>query len=457
MGKFVVNGKIPGYAEINIASDRVHGNGHIFIIIVNSRCPIKDSYSFIKEKIMSNNKIILIGIKDINRTLAYLMASYKKYDIYVVDSELEITANFANSVASREPSFSEIETYVGADITCYAEVNTILLGIENLVKNGDIKGLEAYVSRNLNSILKLSEVYEALKYQLDNYYDGGAKRNTKDTDGKLEEALQIIEEYKKKLEKAEEVESVLQKRIAEQNAIIDEAEKRIEALNDPTNRQIIKRYTEINTSSIKCKPKIIIYFKEITQIPYINSMVTALVNYIGMQRLKVKLLIYDNKSYAINVYKPLTPINGTEYLLNKEQICSQMQKVLIEEPNQAILDDILKLSTNPYDVVIVYDRMRQLNDLVVGNNVYKFYIVNSSKDFKEARDLYKITDTSWIITRTENRISNDYIDIPFIPSFSEQSDPAKTNKYMKAIISTTQKPLLDTILSKTRVNLIVQN
>lgn len=213
---------------------------------------------------------------------------------------------------------------------------------------------------------------------------------------------------------------------------------------------VIKSYPETNISLIKCKTTYIIYFKEISQIPYINSLILNVFEALSIKKLKTKLLVYDSKVGISSIYKPLNIVDSNTYMSKRDFFIKSVDKFVVVEPNPVILDDVLTYSADPFDVLIIYDRMRQQNDLVVGNNVVKFYIVNSSKDFKETQQAFNITDKSFIITRSASGVCEGALDIPKIDDYTKLTDSAKLSKYMKAMTSS-NKYLIKTILDKARI------
>ena len=102
--------------------------------------------------------------------------------------------------------------------------------------------------------------------------------------------------------------------------------------------------------------------------------------------------------------------------------------------------------------------MRENTDIVSGNNVTKFYVINSSVDYRELAPILKIPDTSHVITHAHSTITDyktheqKFLDIPFITGFNTLTDSAKTNKYLKAITQLTKEPLVTTIFKKARID-----
>ena len=206
---------------------------------------------------------------------------------------------------------------------------------------------------------------------------------------------------------------------------------------------------------IKCKTKIIIYFKEVGTIPYINTLISSLYEFLILKKLKAKLLIYDNQIGFSGVYKPLNLVGSEEYLSKRDNYISRVNKFVVVEPNQAIIDDIIKSNNPEFDVVLLYDRMKQLNDIVSGNNIYKFWVVNSKRDL-EAISSFKVNYAN-IITREEENLDGKYLSLGKIEGYEEMSSSAKLKKYMGLSCKHNGKDvkLVQTIFSRSNISKII--
>ena len=202
---------------------------------------------------------------------------------------------------------------------------------------------------------------------------------------------------------------------------------------------------------MKCKAKSIIYFKEITYVRYINSFVTKLFEVISkIYKLRVKLVIYDNRNGFVQIYKPLTVVGSAEYVASRDLIVNKTDKIVVVEANPAIIEDIIRAD---YDVVIVYDRMRQPNDVVVGNNVYKYWIINSATEYNTLSQTYKI-DKHHVIARPG--IFPESIPLLEISGYSEMTESARISSYIRLEHPVMKKSLLELIFERTNVNSIAK-
>lgn len=220
------------------------------------------------------------------------------------------------------------------------------------------------------------------------------------------------------------------------------------------NYMVFRNYISLNTARIQCKTKAILYFKEISKIPYINSLVIAIMNYLDMQKINVKLLIYDNPNGFSAMYNPLNIVNSAEYFSKRESYITKTPQFVVAEPNQAIIDDILKSNNPVFDVVIIYDRMKQMEDIVIGNNAYKYWVVNSRKEIEELSKLTKI-NKSEIITRTSENRHKEFLDIGEVEDYADATSSARFKKYL-TLKTSKGIGLMDAIFKKSNIHYLVK-
>ena len=462
MARYIVNGKISGMESKQVTDkELVETKDSLVVVILDSGTSDKlyEYYSSIKNIILSGNKLVLINVareSNISKTISTLLSSYRCYNIYEVSNISLITEEYINDIEFREPTYEEVQTFIGGDVTAYSDISNILIGVESLVREGNLTGLQVFLEQHLNSISSLTEVFDYMKIVVDATNSGDLQGKIERLRDSLENALTELEDTKvlnkeTNIEKSKLKEDLTASQKELTKALADVTELR---RKDGESSPVLKTYTELNTSLIKCKVKLVIYFKEVTQVPYINSLIIALMEAMKLRKLRAKLVIYDSRNGIPGIYKPLNVIGSSEYMNKRTAFTGKIEKFVVVEPNQIILDDILTYTAEPYDVVIVYDRMRQANDIVVGNNVHKFFVVNSSADYNETRGILKINDRSTIITRPGSSIGNDVLDIPEIEDYAKSTDTAKTSKYLRAVTVNSNKILIQAILDKVRIDAI---
>lgn len=448
MDKYIVNYNIQGLLRKQITDKELtEGEDNLVVVVLDKSTndQLYTYYNRIRDIILSKNKVILIIVgeeSDISKPISMLMGAYRKYDIYKVESLDYVDSSYIDEINEHTPTYEEVQLYIGGDITAYFELNTILLEIDKFIKNMDTEGLIDFLEKNIISVSKFTDVVDYMKQIVDSVYT---------------EKLRVEQEIANmdmRIKDAEIKNTKLESELETAKATLERYKKQ-----ETNGAPIIKTYQELNLLLINYKVKTVIYFKEISQIPYINSMVSALFDYLKSLHYRAKLLIYDNRFGMSALYKPLNVIGGAEYNLKADDYAGKVEKLVIVEPVQKILEDVLTYGSNTneyYDVVIIYDRMKQPNDLVAGNNVYKFYVLNSNKDFKETQAISSISDKSSIITRSDidiEKIGTDVLDIPKINGYNKDTDYAKLAKYIKAVTTISNKPLLNTILDKSRIPL----
>lgn len=178
-------------------------------------------------------------------------------------------------------------------------------------------------------------------------------------------------------------------------------------------------------NSPKIKSRNILYFKEVSYVTYTNTMLVKTLDLLLKKKQKVKMVIFDKPDEFSSSYQGLTIVNG-DYGRKKDDVL-QKDIVVIMEPNMAILEDIL---SEEYTLVLLVDRLKCIKDLVVGNQVYKFWMVNSSSGIQSIMNLSSISSqisSSSIITRPG--VGHDTIGISKISNYPTFTEQAKSSKW----------------------------
>ena len=467
MTKYLVNESMHGYECIDASKDVEKDN--LVIVVVNKDCnaELNKYYRLINNALKNRNQVILISVDDDNRLLkplASLMLTYNQYGIYQIVDKDSITAEYLLKLENRKPDLSEVQTYIGGDVTAYSDINTLLFGIESLVDEGNEQGLRNFIEENMESISNMTTAINDMKKTCDMFNSNElveAVAYLKEEEGKLKNEITEKDEVVKQVKYERDQKTIEVNDLRREN---DKLKAKNSDLKDQgsSNGMVIRTYPEVNTQLIKCKTKVIIYFKEISYVNFTNTLITHLQKHLT-RKLNLKksdsecrLLIYDTDSEMYGVYKPLNIINGANYGALKDSLIKNSTRFVVSEPNPTIINNILESEYNN-DILIIYDRMHHMNDIVAGNNVTKFYIVNSNNDYKNLKQSLKITDTSYIITNANSSIEADnknrqFLDIPEIPGYKSSTDSAKESKYTKLVTEFSKVPLLETIIKKSRAN-----
>lgn len=464
MGNYIVNHSINGLDNKKINDiEIVTGAGNNIVVVLDDST--KDSlnvyYNKIVEIILSNNKLIVIGVgeeSNIERAIFTLMCSYRCYNIYKVDNKQDIDKEYIDTIIEREPTFEEVQTFIGGNVTAYAEINNIILKMQNLVLEKNLNGLTELIEKHMSTIVEFTEVVEYMRAIIANSDNTSLKEQIEELNNVIIRSKNEIQTVVKDLEKARIEKAEIESKYTSDLNSYSILKMELEDLKNQSvsGNPIMKSYTTINTSQIKCKTKIVVYFKEISKIPYVNSLINYFMEYLKIKKFNTKLLVYDNQCGINSTYNPLTIVGGSEYMANKDRIVSKIDKIVVVEPNPAILTDILTSINNSYDIVIVYDRMGQNNDIVSGNNVYKIFVANSSNDIKNTEKVLKIIDSSVIVTRDggltdQYNANKDIIQLPKIDGFSSLSNTAKCSKYWQ-LKSNKGKVIISYLCQLTKIN-----
>ena len=456
MDKYIVGYSLQGYLDLDLNSDSLNEIKDSLVIVVldeKSNGKLYTYYSAVRSLIVSNNKVILLLIEaksPIRKQISMLLMSYRNYNIYTLDDRSIIDREYLATIEGREPSEDEVTTFVGSDITAYSEINDILLRLTSKVEESDIDGLREIIESKRDSIEGFVDIIDYMKKVVDNANSGETDKQIKslkdkisELENSLEDATKQIREAKKEAELALKDQETLKKEAFQ-------AKQKAADLEDRLNSKepVLTTYTELQTQMIKCNTKVILYFKEVSHISYISSMLIKMCEVlVRLKKLKVKLLIYDNKHSLLSTYKPIPVIGSNEYMSNKDSVVNKLDKLVIVEANQAIIEDILKAD---WDVVIVYDRLRQASDIVSGNNVFKYWVMNSMSEYKALFQAFKIEERN-IISRPG--IFAEGIAISEIKEYKTHTPSAKLAGWVNMLnIGENKGKVFDLIFQRTNIS-----
>jgi len=459
MTRYAVGKNLIGFESLAVDSEKVGTIRDSQVVIILSGDDdnlYTEYYKAIKELIINNNKVVLVyvsGRSTIWKPLAMLMASYRRYDIYEVDNYNEITESYVMQMMSRTASEEEVRTFVSSEVIAYGELDSLLLDVSSAIQNGDVESAVRLLASKADIVEASIGAINYLRKTLNTL------SSSKD-DSKINELQELVNKLKKELDEARDKINELNdtnKTLVEENKGLEQelanTNNRLREIEEQmtSGAPVIRSYVEVQTSLVKCKAKSIIYFKEITYVRYVNSFVTKLFEVISkIHKLRVKLVIYDNRNGFVQIYKPLTVVGSAEYVASRDLIVNKTDKIVVVEANPAIIEDIIRAD---YDVVIVYDRMRQPNDVVAGNNVYKYWIINSATEYNTLSQTYKI-DKHHVIARPG--IFPESIPLLEISGYSEMTESARISSYIRLEHPVMKKSLFELILERTNVSSIAK-
>lgn len=457
MDRYIIGYSVDGYTDLDIEDERLLGLKDSLVVVVlreESNGKLYSYYSGVRNIIVNNNKVILVMIEaesHIRKQISMLLISYKNYNIYTIDDIGILDKDYIKSLEGREPSESEVTQYIGSDITAYSKINEILLSMIETIKDGDIESLREIIEDNREVIEGSVDVIDFMKCVVDTANSGENQRQIKALRAKLDESEIELNNANKSLKQAEnEIEN-----IKDGNEVLrkeaSRAKQRVAELEEQMNlsEPVLRTYAEVQTQMIKCKTKVVIYMKEISYVRYTASLVMNLFDsFTRMRKLRAKVLIYDNKHSFLNMYKPLQVIGSSEFVADRDRVINKLDKVVVVESNQAIIEDILKADI---DVLIVYDRLRQANDIVSGNNVYKYWVINSFKEYEALASQFRI-DPKTVISLPGN--IPEAISISEVKDYKAHTATAKLSNYVNMVSAGSNTKVFDLIEKRTNIGAI---
>jgi hypothetical protein len=459
---YVANSAIGGFQKTEIDSESIRGAGNTVVVVLDENIDeeLYRYYGAVRELIISGSRVILIIIKGrskISQILCNLLASYSRYDIYMVEEPIYITPSYANSLLERNPSRQEAQTFFTSDMIAYAQVNEILSGIHNIAKEGDIERLKEYINGFGDTIFSVLAVVENMR----NIVNTANTGETEKVVTELRSAMEAIKEERDA--KVNELSNVMESeaRLKDELEVTRKEAGRIRAQLEGSSSAKgvatpIMNYMTYSTSVKTCKAAHIMYFKELSQIPYINSLILQLCENFKLLKLNYKVLIYDNHNRFGGMYAGLTPVGGSnvDTQINNGTIKNTKAPIVVTDTNQAVIAHTLNLDNPIQDVVLVYDRLGEpTRDIVEGNQVTKFWVTNSLSRESQSKYLANVAKGS-IITRPQENTSGEYLDIPEIEDYKGGTDSSKTSKYMKMTCAGATKEkvnLMRTIIERARI------
>lgn len=409
---------------------------------------LKTYYNSIKAMLKNNVKVFIVMVAETSKirgSICNLMQLFGNYNVYQVPDENFISSAYLDTLPERTVTYDEMAQYLQNDIVAYDDMDTVLQGVQECINRNDAEGLKTLIEGHLPTIEAAPTVFSQMKNSIDQANSGVLQDKIANIKAQLEEANELSEKKQTEIRQRESTIDDLNSSLKDARRQLTQTKADMEELKLQVQNAgpAIRSYQTVKTQLLKCKTEHIIYIKEISRIPYINSFVLMLQEMIKQFRYTSKLLIYDNTSQAQVTYGNMQQVDSAAFESNKAVLLNKTPKFVVTEPAPQILKDILQSINPQFDVLIIYDRMKQATDLVEGNNVYKFWVVNSFNDYNTTKNLFKIDRTDTIITRPASRIAPDVIDIPRIKAYeAETQDNGKFAKYKGVQTTICKQPLM---------------
>lgn len=451
--KYIVNESVMGCEQVEITDEKLINNKDQLVYVVlnestaDASC-LKTYYNSIKAMLKNNVKVFIVMVAETSKirgSICNLMQLFGNYNVYQVPDENFISSAYLDTLPERTVTYDEMAQYLQNDIVAYDDMDTVLQGVQECINRNDAEGLKTLIEGHLPTIEAAPTVFSQMKNSIDQANSGVLQDKIASIKAQLEEANELNEKKQTEIRQRESTIDDLNSSLKDAKRQLTQTKADMEELKLQVQNAgpAIRSYQTVKTQLLKCKTEHVIYIKEISRIPYINSFVLMLQEMIKQFRYTSKLLIYDNTSQAQVTYGNMQQVDSAAFESNKAVLLNKTPKFVVTEPAPQILKDILQSINPQFDVLIIYDRMKQATDLVEGNNVYKFWVVNSFNDYNTTKNLFKIDRTDTIITRPASRIAPDVIDIPRIKAYeAETQDNGKFAKYKGVQTTICKQPLM---------------
>lgn len=451
--KYIVNESVMGCERVEITDEKlINDKDQLVYVVLNESTEdascLKTYYNSIKAMLKNNVKVFIVMVAETSKirgSICNLMQLFGNYNVYQVPDENFISSAYLDTLPERTVTYDEMAQYLQNDIVAYDDMDTVLQGVQECINRNDAEGLKTLIEGHLPTIEAAPTVFSQMKNSIDQANSGVLQDKIANIKAQLEEANELNEKKQTEIRQRESTIDDLNSSLKDAKRQLTQTKADMEELKLQVQNAgpAIRSYQTVKTQLLKCKTEHIIYIKEISRIPYINSFVLMLQEMIKQFRYTSKLLIYDNTSQAQVTYGNMQQVDSAAFESNKAVLLNKTPKFVVTEPAPQILKDILQSINPQFDVLIIYDRMKQATDLVEGNNVYKFWVVNSFNDYNTTKNLFKIDRTDTIITRPASRIAPDVIDIPRIKAYeAETQDNGKFAKYKGVQTTICKQPLM---------------
>lgn len=451
--KYIVNESVMGCERVEITDEKlINDRDQLVYVVLNESTAdascLKTYYNSIKAMLKNNVKVFIVMVAETSKirgSICNLMQLFGNYNVYQVPDENFISSAYLDTLPERTVTYDEMAQYLQNDIVAYDDMDTVLQGVQECINRNDAEGLKTLIEGHLPTIEAAPTVFSQMKNSIDQANSGVLQDKIASIKAQLEEANELNEKKQTEIRQRESTIDDLNSSLKDAKRQLTQTKADMEELKLQVQNAgpAIRSYQTVKTQLLKCKTEHVIYIKEISRIPYINSFVLMLQEMIKQFRYTSKLLIYDNTSQAQVTYGNMQQVDSAAFESNKAVLLNKTPKFVVTEPAPQILKDILQSINPQFDVLIIYDRMKQATDLVEGNNVYKFWVVNSFNDYNTTKNLFKIDRTDTIITRPASRIAPDVIDIPRIKAYeAETQDNGKFAKYKGVQTTICKQPLM---------------
>lgn len=356
------------------------------------------------------------------------MVCNNDFSIVEVDDLNDVDQEYAESVLEYQVEVDELKIILGEELGAFAEqlINNPYNPINSLVSSL-IRTTIKSASDSAASAEATNDTLEAKIRDLE--------ASLTDTRLKAADAAGKAENYKKCVDEQAIV-------IKRQNTELDDLKDKLKLTSDKLSgfsstfagQTGALTYVEMNVDRLRTKMSTqqaridiehVIYFKELTPCSYINSFIANFVQYIKISKKKnIICLIYDDAEFNKHKYGKLKRINGSNFVTNQSLKGESM--VVVTDAAPQILEEALIT----HSIVIVYDRIGALQDIVVGRNVHKFAVVNSQKEMLEVKRETQLRSEQFITTFGTDK---DTLSVRQIREYKQMSQGGRLMSYANMV------------------------
>lgn len=367
----------------------------------------------IKKVSLRGNKIRAIFVEECSRVskgriIVNTLLMMEQYTIITGIGEGNISESYINKVKEIDMTREQAGMLLPKE-NSLGDSAEIALEIAEMAKLGDIVGMSKYVALRYNQVIGMSEDIGRLEIKEDS-------KGAEEVQDKLNKEIDIL---KKAVSR-----ETLERESA--HGIIEGLKKDLQVESLKGSNGVISHYTTVNSiNEVGVRGKVL-YFKEVTQVQYFNSLINCLNYYLETAlKQRVLTLIYDNYSSALSYY-PIESMDGKTFM-ERGKIVSSV--ILVKEPHPAILDFAIK---DGYDYIIIIDRMKENKNLIVGNNVFTFRVANSFRDLQNSEEMFEEMEILANITSTNRYRGGTAIKIENFDKYEELSEMPRMKRYINS-------------------------
>ncbi|GHU92743.1 hypothetical protein FACS1894208_00510 [Clostridia bacterium] len=433
--------------DVNIAKQQEV----VFVCNKNAKEFPSSVYAFLRDCLRQGKRLFLVAIGGCEHQLfSNLMASFGAYDIYSLPDEGMLTERYIRGITSRKCGIEDVSQYVGCDVLAYGMLDSVLLKLAERADELDISDADADVLIGGAEVLTYLKTVDA---EFNYKEKDGVIADLRSSLARTMDAKSLIES---ELALARENIGNLTSRLEVARARVDELEtiSPVAQMTAVRGAMVVQPACPVDT--LMTETKHILYFKELTQIPYINTFIKYLADYIRTRKIAGKRLVCKLAIFDFNgtqkMYHPIPLVSGDEYMVRRTEMAGSRMEMAVSTPQMAVLSDILTgkyggADTVP-DVLVVYDRTRQNEEIVRGKTVTKFFVCHSRASIERLAEDYGVKDLSRVITRSDVYIHDTQLDIPRISDYASfESDSRRKRAYLGLTTRYGHQPLMDSVLN----------